>query len=94
MYGYCKMYGCLFSLSTSCSLCNIQATSPEESRGGVCGMLRLCAVATLRFVSGTVPRFIQGVVSSIYFVTASTDDVQHLRGMFVTKPEKSFVTIG
>ena len=35
--GYCQMYGCLFSLFYS--LCNIHVTTPEESRGGVCGKL-------------------------------------------------------
>ena len=35
--GYCQMYACLFSLFYS--LCNIHVTTPEESRGGVCGKL-------------------------------------------------------
>lgn len=33
--GYCQMYGCLFSSSIHC----IHVTTPEESRGGVCGKL-------------------------------------------------------
>ena len=95
MYGYCQMYGCLVSLSAFYSLCNIHVSTPEESRGGVCGKLRLCAVAALTFVSCMVPCFMQGVVSSIYFVTTSTDDgqVQQIRANFVTKPKKSFVAI-
>jgi len=35
MYDYCQMYGCLFSLSTFCLLCNICVTTHEESLGGV-----------------------------------------------------------
>ena len=86
------MYDCLFS--PFYSLCNIHVTIPEESGGGVCGKLRLCAVATLTFVSGMVPCFIQRFVSSIYFVNSSTDgEVKHNRATFVMKPEKSFVMI-
>ena len=89
------MYGCLFSLFYS--LCNIHVTTPEESRGGVCGKLRFCAITILMFVPCMIPCFIQliqRVVSSMYFVTSSTEgDVKHIRGTFVTKTKKSFVTI-
>ena len=57
----------------------------------------LCAVVTLMFVPCMIPCFIQliqRVVSSMYFVTSSTEgDVKHIRGTFVTKTKKSFVTI-
>ena len=74
----------------------IHVTTPEESRGGVCGKLRFCAITILMFVPCMIPCFIQlihRVVSSMYFVTSSTDgDVKPIRGTFVTKTEKSFVT--